>query len=259
MSSKNVRLTVGWMACCVMAATSNAAFASDSDSLDANESLLKSTAMGNFEPEPTVQQEWEFRVLLGDREIGTHEFRVSRQGDIEQVEIDARFDVKFLFFNAYSYSHQNLERWDGDCLEAIESVTDDNGTSFELRGMARDGRFIFDSNPQGPSTGPACTRSFAYWNPDFLESEKLLNAQTGEIVDVEITRKADEILTIDNQPVAAERYSLAMEDGIISLWYGKESGQWLALEAPARGDRILRYEPVRLPVDPTADEQLAFE
>ncbi len=210
--------------------------------------------------EVSIEQEWSFQVFLDDKEIGTHEFRVTRQGDHEQVEITAEFDVNILFFNAYSYSHQNTERWENDCLASIDSVTDDNGTPLHVQGMARDGRFIFEANPQGPSTGPACTRSFAYWNRDFLDSEKLLNSQTGEFVDVDISRQAEEVLSIHGQPVAATRYAVEMEDGTITLWYGRETGQWLALEAPARGDRTLRYEPVRLPKDPGPDDdRLALE
>ena len=36
---------------------------------------------------------------------------------------------------------------------------------------------------------------------------------------------------------------IARSDG----WYDAEDYRWLALEAPAKGNRIIRYEPVRLP------------
>ncbi len=196
---------------------------------------------------PEVEQEWRFRVMLDDREIGTHEFRVNPLGDGKHVEINASFDVKLLFFTAYSYRHNNIERWEDGCLTAIESTTDDNGTEYRVEGQARDEGFVVDATGDDDTVGPACTRSFAYWNPEFLDSSQLLNSQTGEIVDVEISRQADEVLQVDGQPVAAKRYALEMEDGTISLWYARESGQWLALEAPARGERVLRYEPIELP------------
>ena len=46
-------------------------------------------------------QQWRFRVYLDDREIGYHSFRVEQVGDYERVEIEASFDIRILFFNAY--------------------------------------------------------------------------------------------------------------------------------------------------------------
>lgn len=218
--------------------------------------LVANTSMA---AEQEVEQEWRFRVMLDDREIGTHEFRVNPLGEGKHVEINASFDVKLLFFTAYSYRHSNIERWEDGCLKAIESITDDNGTEYRVEGQARDEGFVVDATGDDDTVGPACTRSFAYWNPEFLDSSQLLNSQTGEIVDVEISRQADEVLQVDGQPVAAERYALEMADGTISLWYARESGQWLALEAPARGDRVLRYEPIELPFQLNGSGPIAME
>lgn len=213
-------------------------------------------------PEPVAfasePLEWRFRVLLGKREIGFHEFRVDRGSDRTQVEINAQFDVRVLLFKAYSYTHRNIEVWEGGCLAGIESVTDDNGKPFRVRGRTESGAFVFDTRDEQELRGPECTRSFAYWNPDFLDSTRLLNSQTGELVDVSIDRLPDEVLEVKGEPVAARRYALEMDDGTISLWYSADTGQWLALEAPAPGGRVLRYEPVELPLDLSADERLAM-
>jgi hypothetical protein len=202
--------------------------------------------------------QWRFRVLLDEREIGFHTFRVSAAGRRSQVNIDAEFNVRILFFNAYSYSHQNQEIWQDGCLLGLESITDDNGELQRVDGEAFNGEFIINTRKETRSAADSCVRSFAYWNPEFLDSNRLLNSQTGELIDVLVSRRADEVIDIEGEAVAALRYTLEMEDGTISLWYSRDSHQWLALEAPAPGGRVLRYEPVELPFDLPATSTLAL-
>lgn len=223
--------------------------------------LFPGQAMGNTDAhssQPGETRQWRFKVFLDDREIGFHSFRVSEADSGSRVEIDADFNVRILFFNAYSYSHQNEEFWRNDCLFKLDSVTDDNGELLRVDGEAGSSGFIINTTTASQDTGLTCIRSFAYWNPAFLQSNRLLNSQTGEMVDVLISRRADEVIDIDGEAVAALRYTLEMKDGTISLWYSRDSHQWLALEAPAPGGRVLRYEPVELPFDLPGTEILAI-
>ena len=83
----------------------------------------------------------------------------------------------------------------------------------------------------------------------------LLNSQTGELEDVAVTRENLDVIDVNGQTVEAIRYRLLAKSGAITLWYSNdESRRWLALEAPAKGGRTLRYIPVRIP---TADDVLA--
>jgi hypothetical protein len=199
-------------------------------------------------PATAQQQLWRFKVSLDEREIGFHNFMVTREGTQRTVEINADFDVKILFINAYSYDHDNREIWKDGCLQQIESETDDNGDLLKVVGENITEGFTITTNANTPRTiGSPCVRSFAYWNPVFLESSQLLNSQTGEIVDVNITGQGEETLVIDGQPVPSRRYEIAMDEGPITLWYTRDSSQWLALQAMTEGGRTLRYQPVQLP------------
>jgi hypothetical protein len=201
-----------------------------------------------LDPGRTTQQ-WRFRVMLGKRDIGFHDFRIERSGGFEQVSINARFDVKILFIKAYEYSHQNIELWKNDCLTGIQAVTDDNGQPSRVRGEITADSFRLETIEDSRELPAECPRSFAYWNPAFLSSTHLLNAQTGEVTEVTITRQPDEEILVKGGPVAAARYAVATEDGTISLWYCRETGQWLALEAPTPGGRVLRYQAEELPFE----------
>ena len=198
--------------------------------------------------ESAQPQQWRFRVSLDEREIGFHDFIVDRQGAQHLVEISADFDVKILFINAYSYDHANSEIWKDGCLQQIRSETDDNGDLLKVVGERAGGGFTIVTNAGEPRrVDSPCVRSFAYWNPEFLGASQLLNAQTGEIVDVSIAAQGEDTLLIDGEPVAAVRYEIDMDNGPITLWYSRAGSQWLALQAVTEGGRMLRYDPVQLP------------
>ena len=190
---------------------------------------------------------WMFKVYLDKKEIGYHEFKIEGSEQARQVQIDAQFDVKILFINAYSYTHRNQETWNGGCLQSINAHTDDNGDESLVSGFRYESGFALQTTGGTQTLEAGCLQTFAYWDPSILQSERLLNSQTGELVDVEIRSGGLQALQIGNSSVEAEKYEITMEDGVISLWYGANDGRWLALEAPAKGGRKIRYEPVLLP------------
>jgi len=154
---------------------------------------------------------WSFRVLLDDKEIGTHRFTLTERGAERELVSEASFRVTFLGFPAYRYRHRATERWRDGCLSALDSTTDDNGEPYKVDWRAQD----------------ECVLSFAYWNPKILGEKRLLNAQTGEIEPVSVSRQG------------AEHYRIVGRKLAIDLWYA--AGEWVALETTAGGKRRLRY------------------
>ncbi len=199
---------------------------------------------------------WRFRVLLDEREIGFHRFEVADTDEGRKLETEASFDVKILFINAFRYRHQNVEIWNGGCLSRVDAVTDRNGERLQVFGEQRDPGFTVTSS-SGESTLPACVASFAYWNPAILEASRLLNTQTGEYEAVSVTLQGDDRVRVGNREIAAERYRLGTKGGDITLWYAKGDRRWLKLEAPAKGGRKLRYEPVDVPAPEYVDRLVA--
>jgi hypothetical protein len=224
-------------------------------------SLFAITCVGLAEASLATEStdRWYFRVYLDDREIGYHEFVVMEREGGQTVEITADFDVKILFFNAYSYDHVNEETWTGACLEGIEASTSDNGTDYAVSGRSSGDGFLVSVNRNSTRIGSDCVRSFAYWNPVILESESLLNSQTGEVVDVTVREHGLVTLNIDSQPVAAEKFTLEIDDGPIHLWYSPGDRRWLALEAQTDSGRMLRYVPMNLPWTKAGDTRLVMD
>lgn len=187
-----------------------------------------------------ADQRWRFRVLLDDSDIGTHEFRlVDRDGD-RRVESDARFAVTFLAVEVYRYMHTAIERWHGGCLDSIDARTDDNGEVIDVRGNANGGGFEVRGPAGLAKVGQACMMSFAYWNPVFLGQKHLLNAQTGEVVDVDVERIGDETLVVRGAPTPVRRYALHGPKLRIDLWYTPD-WRWVQLESRTSRGNLLRY------------------
>ena len=187
-----------------------------------------------------ASQNWNFKVYLDDREIGRHLFELLRFEDTTQVRINARFEVSVLFINVYSYEHTNYEVWKGDCLSSIESSTNDNGRKLRVNGES-ERNLLRLQTPAGESVVEGCTKTFAYWDPAFLNSRYLLNSQTGRLMDVDINYLGQEAIPVKGQMIPARHYRLNTDDFTIDLWYSNE-GEWLALNSTTGKGNVLRYE-----------------
>ncbi|HSG65691.1 MAG TPA: DUF6134 family protein [Gammaproteobacteria bacterium] len=188
----------------------------------------------------TADREWRFRVYLDDKEIGYHAFELSEIDQRRRIEIEAQFEYKLLFVKLFEYSHRNTEIWSGDCLSRIEATTEANGNPLRVRGGLADDTFVVEGTT-GRTELPACVMTFAYWNPDFLRQRQLLDPQTGELLEIEVSAPERVEIEVRGAKQAAWRYRLEVQNLGIELWYSAQR-EWLALEAEAVGGRKLRYE-----------------
>lgn len=204
--------------------------------------LFVVTFAGSVGAQADVQErEWYFQALLDGSPIGYHRFTLKNEGPEWVLESRAEFDVKLLFISAYRYDHRATERWRGNCLQSISSSTDDNGTRYAVDSVNTDeGLVVLTDRDRTRLSG--CVMTFAYWNPEILQRNRLLNSQTGEYVDVKVNREGEELLTVRGEQVAAERYRLLAEGRRITVWYGAEDRRWLGLESVTEDGYVLRYQ-----------------
>lgn len=186
-----------------------------------------------------AEQEWRFRVFLDDKEIGTHDYVIRQRDDQVQVRSEASFEYRLLFVKLYEYQHENTETWSGNCLTAIDSRTDANGEPFVVSGELVDDRLVLNGS-DGTSELKGCNWSFAYWDHSFLAQDQLINAQNGEVLDIEVSEPEIEEIEVRGALETARRYRLSAGEMKIELWYS-QNGEWLGLETEARGGRKLRY------------------
>ena len=103
--------------------------------------------------------------------------------------------------------------------------------------------------------------TLAYWNRDFLAQPRLLNAQNGEYLAVEVADEGLERIEVGGQQVASNRYRVRnRERGVdITVWYARDNGDWLSLESRVEGGRVIRYLPVSLNDSGSSSPQAAIE
>jgi hypothetical protein len=185
-------------------------------------------------------REWRFRVYLDDKEIGHHDFVLEQTNDQLKLQSEASFEYRLMFVKLYGYEHENTETWSGNCLTGIESTTDANGKAYAVSGSIDGDRFLLNGS-FGEIELPTCSMSFAYWNPVFLQQERLINSQNGEVLEIEVSQPEWVELEVRGVVQPAWRYRLGAGEMKIELWYS-ENHEWLALETEARGGRRLRYQ-----------------
>lgn len=187
----------------------------------------------------TMQQEWRFRVYLDDKPIGYHDFTIVETATGTRLTTRASFDVTFLRIPLFKYRHENTEQWDKQCLQSINSTTDENGKLYRLEGTAGEGGFRLVMNT-GESILPSCISTFAYWDKSFLKNDRLLNSQTGEYLPVEVEYLGEKHTSIGTADVPTRHYRLTASDLDIELWYSHDD-QWLGLQSTTGSGRMLRY------------------
>ena len=190
-----------------------------------------------------INKNWQFKVYLDGDEIGFHNFSMIQKEQQHEIYSTARFDVEFLFFKVYSYKHDNVELWNGQCLNSINAVTDDNGELYKVSGKAANDVFVvntMEDQDEKQNKYLACIKTFAYWDPEFLKETSLLNSQTGEMIQVESEFIGNETLKHRGEDVVARRYRLSGDNLQIDLWYSLDDS-WLALESLTESGRVVRY------------------
>jgi hypothetical protein len=187
-----------------------------------------------------ASQSWDFSVMLDGKQIGYHRFELLEDGDDRLLRSEANFNVRFLFFNAFRYRHTVEETWRDGCLREIDAHTQANGKKIAVSGSMVEDRLVIDAG-DATSELQDCVMTFAYWNPQFLNQPRLLNAQSGEYLEVAVEALGNEPVRVRGQNVDASVFRLTAKKLELKLWYSPND-EWLALESVADGGRIIRYE-----------------
>ena len=176
-----------------------------------------------------------FKVFLDDQEVGQHHFTLrEHEGDLH-VTSEASMDFNVLLIKKIKYRHFAKEIWGNGCLKNLESATQRNNKNTEISGKLLKGSFVVTNSGVEESL-KECTKSFAYWRPEWLEDENLLNVETGKYTPVTVDTKFD-------PKTLMTRKKLGLPKAEIRLQYD-ESGAWLSLESDIKIAGTLRYNRV---------------
>lgn len=178
-----------------------------------------------------------FDVYFDDRLVGTHRFeRTVADDGRDIIESHADFQLKILFFNAFQYQHHSREVWQNDCLVALTAETESRRGE-EKTELSQEGnlpRLTVNGAEKEIAAPLDCLSTFAYWRRDLTSRSHLMNAQSGDVVPVQI----------QTLPVAEgatdERIRISSDKLNIDVIYDLE-GDWIGLETALPKDHRLTY------------------
>ena len=191
---------------------------------------------------PVLAEEWAFDVFLDKNKIGKHIFSLDQN---RLLTSRAKFNVKVLFVNAYSYDHIAKEQWNEDCLAKIEANTTENKVVTNIKGAQKEAGFEVSDGKKTQNLG-SCAMTFAYWNPKILTQSKLLNPQNAEYLDTQFEKLAIETITVKGKPVETNHYKLkgnlnGKNKLNIELWYNLKN-EWVALKSITPEGYVINYK-----------------
>ncbi len=176
----------------------------------------------------------EFLIKREGKVIGYHRVDVRQEGGVTAVRTEIKIKVKFGPIALYRYSHQNNEVWRNGALLNMASQTNDNGAESWMRANRVGGLLMIDgSGFQGAAPDDAAPSS--YWNKTVVSADRIINTQTGEIIDIETSSYGQ---TTTPQGRLAEHYRV---EGtlVLDVWY--DDDRWVASNFVIDGEE-LEYE-----------------
>jgi hypothetical protein len=197
--------------------------------------LLATSQVVTAELEGASSRFLDFDVFLNDREVGQHQFELLQRGESTEVSSTMALDFKVFKIKRVKYLHQANEIWQSGCLVSLQSQTDKQGNAFAIEASTYEAGLVVQ-RPKETETLTGCVRGFAYWNPQWLQGDNLLNAETGINVPVVISSQISEKDSITHIKIASAKFD-------IDLQYDA-AGEWLSLETELLIGGILRYQRV---------------
>jgi len=178
-----------------------------------------------------------FTVMQNGSPMGTHRVSFARDGDTLTVDTAIRFEVKLAFITVFRYQHDAREVWQGGRLIAFDSLTDDDGDRFQVAARAApEGLRVAGSG--GSYTVPASTVPSSYWHIGMTKHARVLDSQSGRMIDLVATPAGTGTVPVAGQPVPARLFRLTGEiTG--ELAYGPDD-EWVKLRFTTRGT-IIEY------------------
>ena len=152
---------------------------------------------------------------------------------------EARFRVRLLLIDAYSYDHHTEETWRGDCLAAFDSRTVERGKVTTVTGRAEEGTFVLEG-PRGRDDAGACAMTFAYWNPRILAQSVLVNPQTGAPTQVSVESLGRARVRAHGRAQDATHYRIDTDKTRTEVFYATDD-EWIGLRSTTREGHVLEY------------------
>ncbi|MEX0759434.1 MAG: DUF6134 family protein [Tistlia sp.] len=181
------------------------------------------------------QTSLQFEVFRGQDSVGDHSITFLRDGERLQVETRTEVQLELIGVPVYTYTHQGREVWQGPYLQSLETQTNDDGTSHRVSGRRTDQGFSVEGSA-GSFVVSAGVIPGSYWNSDLIETNALIDVETGELFEIVVEDRGYDIVKAADEEVRARRFRVTGER-IAHLWYDA-SGLIVKMAFETRGEYI---------------------
>jgi len=180
-----------------------------------------------------------FRVLLNDVDVGRHTFQLSNQGEYLNVRSTMRMDFTVLLVKKVTYRHEANEVWREGCLHRFTSTTKRDKKVISMSGALENDKFVVNDGTSDIELGK-CVKSFAYWNPNWLDAKFLLNVENGKYTPVNQSNQKDPVSGFIMKTLGLPKTEIYLEYD--------ESGMWQSLESELKIAGALKYQRTKEPI-----------
>ena len=206
----------------------------------------------------TAPQSLTFTATRNGQQLGTHTVRIVDQGGRRMVTTQIDLSLKAAGLTVYRYVHNSTEEWQGERLQSLASVTNDNGTQHKVHvrrhgdalRVEREQRLPVIKSASVEQVMPAETRSAvetqpgtmlptALWSPKIANQSRLLNTQHGMPSQIQVTRLGRETVRTSKGSVEATRYRFS-GDLKFDQWFD-DRGRWVKAVFTAPDNSTIEY------------------
>jgi hypothetical protein len=181
-----------------------------------------------------------YRILRNGSVIGTHVVDFSPAADRLTVTIAVDIAVGIGPLVLFRYTHRSTENWAGGRLQAMETVTNDDGThDFVHLHRVTDGLEI-ESSRFGRFVAPADAMPGSHWNETMLR-HPIINTQHGKVLYLRVAKLGEEPVPDAAGGTIDARHFALRGDVNVDLWYDR-TPSWVALTYVAHEGSHIRYE-----------------
>lgn len=176
-----------------------------------------------------------FEVFRGHESIGTHRITFTKDGQQLQVDTETKVALQLVGVTVYSYSHRGHEVWSGAYLQSLETRTDDDGTAFSVSGRRTAEGFAVEGSAGSYLVSEGVIPG-SYWNSDLLETNALIDIETGQLFEIEVEDRGQDIVRAAGEEVRAQRFRVKGKR-VAHLWYDS-AGLVVKMAFESRGEYI---------------------
>src|SRR5579862_141743 len=181
-----------------------------------------------------------FSVTRNGEPIGTTTVSLQRDGDTTVAHASTHIKVKIAYLTVYRFDQTETEKLADGRLQAMNSVTDDNGTVHKVAAQNRGNVIAVDADGK-TSQVDATLIPASPWNALLVQKTAALDPRDGSVTPVSVVDHGEEHLIVQGRPTTAHHYSIATgfpQD----VWYD-EHHRLIKVELHGSDGSRIQYQP----------------